>query len=120
MKQAGKNIARWLAAAGILSLIALPAFGETNRIGETGHELVKRCTTGSPFEKGMCLGYILSISDVMSNNPIGEFRACVPPKLSDKDVRDKVWHWLDQHPDKLKFTADSLVALALSEIYPCT
>jgi hypothetical protein len=43
----------------------------------------------------------------------------LPPEVTQSYVRVIVRNWLDEHPEKLDFTASYLVRMALKDAYPC-
>lgn len=83
-----------------------------------GNELHTRCSENG-FAEGYCFGYIAGISDVLSNAAIGDFNACQPKDVTVQQVVDVVKKYLKENPQDRHFTANSLVAYALSEAFPC-
>jgi len=68
-----------------------------------------------------CHGYITGVIDAI-NGPdrgVGDFTFCVPPEALGLQVMDIVTNWLSNHPQDRHYGAHALVAIALSEVWPC-
>jgi hypothetical protein len=85
-----------------------------------GNELLIRCNNSPLF----CRGYVAGIADAMSGTQamVTGRRACLPPPVTvhtvDKE-HDVVISFLAAHPEMRNQIAASLVAQALSEVFPC-
>lgn len=63
--------------------------------------------------------YSAAISDALSTATISGFRACVAYGTTIEQISDIVINYLKQHPERRQFSANSLVASALSKAFPC-
>jgi hypothetical protein len=85
-----------------------------------GNQLLVRCNNSPLF----CRGYVAGIADVMSGTQamVTGWRACLPSPVTvhtvDKE-HDVVISFLTVHPEMRNEIAASLVAQALSEVFPC-
>lgn len=85
----------------------------------TGNMLLEDCSSELYIDQGVCLGYVMAITDVLNSNNLYGFSACVPTKVIASQVADVVQQWLLQNPQERHYAGNSLVALALSEAFPC-
>lgn len=98
----------WLLAATLWTGPATAGF-------ETGHSLKALCTSDDLAGKAVCLGYVLGVHDAL-----GAARYfCVPGTMTAGEVRDIVTEYLRTNTEKLDFSADTLVLLALAQARPC-
>ena len=81
-----------------------------------GNQLLALCLNKSP---DFCLGYIAGIAEAMEGGPVGPWVACVPPRLTFRQLTDITMQLLNEHPELRHYAAASLVAKALSEAFPC-
>jgi len=47
------------------------------------------------------------------------WKACVPKNVTISQTKDVVTRWLANNPERRHYSADSLVAWALAEGFPC-
>jgi Rap1a immunity proteins len=92
----------------------------------TGSQLLKWCSpTGQvsaqqTYDLGLCEGYIFAISDASECGFAVDGYSFQPPQGGTLDQFVKVSvKWLQDHPEKLHFAAEGLVAQALSKAFPC-
>lgn len=86
----------------------------------SGNKLLDVCTKDTPAHVALCLGYINGVVDIMSSNPVNEFRACLPRKNAPLTQMVSVAKkWLEAHPEALHYPAPGLVANAMAEAFPC-
>lgn len=105
-----------------LALCVMAATVPTRGFGATyqnGNALWKICNEGDTFSNGFCLGYVVAVVDALDANAISVWRACVPKGVSQGQMRDTVVKWLRKSPENRHYEAVDLVALALSENFPC-
>ena len=107
---------KWLL---VLALVAVPYVPVGEAAFLNGNRLLKRCDGIGSFNKGFCWGYIAGVADTLTDEPVASFRYCVPSGIVVNEITDVVITWLEAHPAKRHHTAHSLVALALSEAFPC-
>lgn len=88
-----------------------------------GKELQAFCMPGqaSNFDMGTCLGYITGIADAMHRSTVNIYgwRACMGQGVTVERMHSAVVSFLNSHPQYLELDADSLVARALADAYPC-
>ena len=83
---------------------------------KSGNDLAKDCWSDSGFSKGICAGYVIGLTDILS----GEGRICAPSAVTDGQVVRIVEKYLKEHPGVLHYAADSLVLIALKNAFPCS
>ena len=83
---------------------------------ETGNKLYESCIAPSSFDRGPCYGYAVGIVDVMSENPINGFSACIPNHVTIGQIRDLVTQYLTTNSARRHLTAAGLVAAAQPEL----
>ena len=120
--------AAFLVATLIPACDQLPDPREQAVVFESGNDLRGYCskytdsfptTPPDAWRSGLCSSYVVAISDVMTRNAVNNLRACIPRgNTQDQIVKIAIKH-LREHPEKLNFSAYSLVAVALSEAFPC-
>jgi hypothetical protein len=72
------------------------------------------------FEKGACTGYILGIADTLAGGgQIGNLRACITGGVSIGQLADTVTHFLTTSSSTKNGAANTSVASALSNAFPC-
>lgn len=86
---------------------------------ETGNQLHSDCSSELFYEKGICIGYIMAIADVLGSSPLYGYSTCIPSGVTAGQMRDVVQRWLNENPKERHYNADSLVAWALSDAFPC-
>ncbi len=82
-----------------------------------GDKLLETCVK----EPTYCQGYVSGVADVLfgTEAPILGSRACPKTGTTIGDASAAAVEWMQKHPEQLKFTAYSVVAVALAESYPC-
>lgn len=105
---------RLAALALLASLSASPARAEF----VSGNRLHQWC--GSVDAYGQCAGFIMGISDALSGGAmLGEYRACAPATATVQQVVDVAKRGLESMPQLRHHTAARLVAMILSQAFPC-
>lgn len=84
-----------------------------------GNKLKDALNPSSPLY-AVAMGYVSGVTDILfiRENRINGFRACLPsaPVSQMMEVTQK---YLNDHPEKLHLGASGLIAMALSEGFPC-
>jgi len=81
----------------------------------TGNNLKTECgNPNSLFERSLCLGYIQGVADVFKDTSI-----CFPKGVTPGQMESIVIKYLNEYPDRLHYSADSLVLDALGKAFPC-
>ena len=110
---------RWLVLIAGLMMAVAPARADVMN----GKELQTFCTPhqASNFDMGTCLGYITGIADAMHRSTVDIYgwRVCMGDDVTVERMHDAVIGFLNANPQYLDLDADSLVARALSDAYPC-
>lgn len=96
-------------------LVASPVWADF----KDGNQLHSDCSRESFAEKGICLGYIMAIADVLGSDQLYGRSACLPPNVSGGQVYDLVKQYLLNNPQDRHYAAKSIVVLVLSEAFPC-
>ncbi len=92
-----------------LLFVLLLAPGPASGHFENSDSLKTNCST----ESEKCLGYIEAVADTLS------WTACIPAHADTDELRQIVLQYMDDHPEKARKIAFSVVAHAFSEAYPC-
>ena len=112
---------RWkwrLGALVVLFTVAGAGQGRANFF--SGNQLFAKCQVAEGSGQWSdCLGYVTAISDAMEHSVIDDFSACVPDGVSRVQLNAVVVRHMQKHPEWRHYSADSLVASALSEAFPC-
>jgi hypothetical protein len=103
---------------------ASPVWGEINFVsGNALHEECQIAETDNVYYQAdaYCIGYILGVFDAANgpDNGVAGFTFCTPDEINLNQVRDIVVKWLSDHPQHRHHDANSLVATALREVWPC-
>ena len=110
---------RWLVLVLGLTTAAVPAQADVMN----GRELQHFCTPSraSNFDMGTCLGYISGIADAMHRSTVNIYgwRACMGDGVTVERMHNAVISFLNANPQYLDLDADSLVARALADAFPC-
>ena len=103
----------------------LTASGVASAGFETGNKLYDSCTaekgaTGYSTYLGLCVGYITAIADSMDcKRTVGDLTWMPDEGVTAGQLMKVVVKWLDNNPQYLNYNASSVVAIALSEAFPC-
>ena len=110
-----------IAAAASLALMtfAAPATAQGGMYFSSA-KVLKMCQQkpGS-IDHAVCMGYIVAIADIMDTTALHGFSACIPAGVTIGQLQKVVTIWLKNNPDDHKYSANSNVADALAEAYPC-
>ena len=92
-----------------------------------GNDLYEKCTVEKSsnvyyMDYSWCQAYIIGAADALTGPDIGVggFTFCIPIEVTQLQVQDIVKKWLSNHPQNRHYSAHSLVASALSEVWPCS
>ena len=108
------------AVATVVALACLPASAQEVVRFYSGNDLWSECTNNGDSQFGICLGYVMGITDVMSTgSAILGWRACLPLQVAATLAQDVVKQYLEQHPERRHYAAAGLVAEALAGAFPC-
>lgn len=97
----------------ILLILITPSFSYAEFKG--GNELKRNCEAkNSHVDQGICLGYVMAIADNYSRTQI-----CLPKNVTAGQVQEIVLKYFNTYPERLHFSADSLVLDSLKNTFPC-
>jgi hypothetical protein len=85
----------------------------------TGYALLQHCQSKVSIDEGICLGFIMGVSDAMSRNEVDGNRSCRAISVTVGQTSSIVIAWIDKYPEKWHFSASFLAAKAMSEAFPC-
>ena len=85
----------------------------------TGNYLHGICQSKTLWKKAQCGGYVLGVADALGDTTYNDRCFTLQEKASLQQVADIVKAWLEKNPGERHFTAHSLVAKALAEVWPC-
>lgn len=82
---------------------------------KSGNDLKAHCTNSEALlEQTFCLGYIVGVVDASSKQKI-----CLSSGVTASQLNSITIKYFNENPDKLHYSADSLVLDALSKAFPC-
>ncbi len=93
----------------VLLFVLLLPLSPASGYFENSDSLKTDCST----ESEKCLGYIEAVADTLG------WTACIPAHVDTDELRQYVLQYIDDHPEKARKIAFSVVAHAFSEAYPC-
>ena len=108
-----------------LLLAAMLVSGQAFATFMTGNKLMEHCRQGEndtikgAISLGLCVGYAVSIADVMEGQDVWDVRACLPEGVQQGQILDIVSQYLERQPAERHFPAPLLVAEALQDAFPC-
>lgn len=86
-----------------------------------GNTLRGWCSSEDAGNQAACLGYVIGVADVLISQNRGELtqhKACIPA-IEATQVVDTTKQYLETHHQTGDITASDLVAMALSDAFPC-
>jgi hypothetical protein len=82
---------------------------------DTGNHLLTECLSENFYDKGYCLGYITAIADQVGISST----TCFTEQVTRSQVRDVAIRYLQSAPQLRHLPASNLVAVALTQAFPC-
>jgi Rap1a immunity proteins len=95
--------------------------GKAHAMFLDGNTLRGWCFSEDLGDQEACLGYVLGVADVLSSENRGEltqYKACIP-QIDATQAVSTAKVYLEVHRQAGDVTASDLVAMALSEAFPC-
>jgi hypothetical protein len=83
-----------------------------------GQRLLKICSAENPVLE-QCDIYLSGVADGMGLQPADSRQACIPIKVTGKQLREVVLKVLHGHPEKLQLPAADIATHAFMESFPC-
>ncbi len=100
-----------------LMTLSLPAHAGT---AVNGARLQAWCESENVGDRSLCMGYILSVGDILNDQTFYHGLACLPPTTSGEQLHELVVLFLKANSQHLeKVSGANLVALAMMHAYPC-
>ena len=106
----------------LLAALSGAANAERSRDNDNGYTLEKYCIVGKgAWAESYCSRYIIGIIEAKSSDGRRPWaaRVCTPKGTTKGQLVDSMKAWLARHPEQRHLSAESLVATALSEAWPC-
>src|SRR4051794_32832759 len=103
-----------LIAVGLM--LATPVYADAPNAFETGNDVLRFCTIP---EHQACMGYVTAVVDVISNNRINGFDACLPANVTRRQAVDVAKTWLTNNAKYRHLNGAGLIATAFQEAWPC-
>ena len=100
---------------------AIILMGKAHAVFLDGNTLRGWCTSEDVGNQAACLGYVVAVADVLISANRGEpaqSKACIPA-VETTQVVDVAKKYLESHHQAGDTAASDLVAMALSEAFPC-
>lgn len=113
---------RWLIITALVAAVVAAVPDRWARAGfSDGNELYELCNDNDSNRNwGICYGYITGVADTLySGAVVTGWRACVPKPISRQQVVDVVKRHLANYPSDRPLAAESVIAFALAEAWPC-
>ncbi len=122
------------AAAVSASVMVLFAFSSSPVNAADGHDLLEQCEAVAEQKRGgtldevgrikaaKCLSYLSGFGGADALSPLtrkGRRMFCIPKDVSLTDAALATVSWMQKNPDKLKFGAHEVLAMANIVNYPC-
>ena len=85
-----------------------------------GSDFAAQCKVNNNLAVIACHLYLDGVKDVLAENAVSGFRACLPEKADNDEIVNVIVDWVAQHADEQDKPAPDVIAHALSEKYPCT
>jgi len=82
---------------------------------KTGNALKADCESTNLGLQGLCLGYVMGVADALAKQKI-----CTPSSVTAGQLESITKKYLNEFPERLHYSADSLVADALNKAFPCS
>jgi hypothetical protein len=87
---------------------------------EYADDLLKLCNNTDNGSKAVCTGFIGGVFEVVTNNPIDGFKACIPELVTIGKAQELSVQWIGSHPERSLNAASTEIAAALANSYPCS
>lgn len=110
---------RFLLILLLLALGALPRPAEA-ATAIMGKALLAWCESDKMEDQSACIGYLLGIGDILSDQTVYQGRACLTGTISGEDLRKLYILFLRVNPQLAENTSGAnIAALAMMEAFPC-
>lgn len=82
-------------------------------------DLMTLCAGKYDVDLGFCAGYMTAVADMMVDQPLYGFRACLLGPVRSQQIMDNVILKVKAMPDRGAFAARAVVADSLARAFPC-
>ena len=82
---------------------------------KSGNELKTQCNSSQLLDQGVCFGYVTAVADINTKQKV-----CMPSNVTIGQLQAISIKYFNDYPDRLHYSADSLVLDALSKAFPCS
>ena len=108
----------------LVSSVVMVFLSVGNVKSQGGTWLVDACQSDKETDWGVCLGFINGVATTLDGRNVKGYAKFCLPKRPDGTIfagptRDVVKTWLSKNPALLRYSTESLVAKALSDVFPC-
>jgi hypothetical protein len=86
----------------------------------SGNDLKRKVNSTELIDYGFSFGYISAVSDSINKKKVFGYPVCLPDDVELKQLVDVVKIYMNSHPNLLHYAANSLVAEALTDAFPCS
>jgi len=84
-----------------------------------GNKLLEDCESSNAIESVACIVYIAGVSDASQEKTWDGLSYCTPDNAAIKQYMKIVTKYLNEYPERLHYSAYTLVQSALLEAFPC-
>lgn len=98
----------------IVSLLMFSTF--SNAQFYTGNDLKQKCAASSYTEDAICMGYVTGVYDILK----AQGTICSSGGVTVGQLQEIIKKYLIQYPERLHFTAESLVRSSFRDAFPCS
>lgn len=112
------------AASAVLLIVSYPT--PVVASFKTGNDLLPDCAadrseTTYYQRQGYCMGYVIGVVDdeIMYSDALGKRLYCMPDQVTAGQIKDIFVAYVQRHPEMRHLGAQSLIASAMIEAFPC-
>jgi hypothetical protein len=106
----------------LATVTAAPMLGSAaNAVADfaSGNDLLLWCSGFDDYDRTKCTGYIMAVADLIRHAPVDGWKGCLPPTVTNFQVRDVTIQYLESHPEARRLGGGGLVAHALATAFRC-
>ncbi len=82
----------------------------------SGNDLKQKCAAPSYTDEAICMGYVTGVYDTLKS----QGTICSSGGVTVGQLQEIVKKYFVQYPERLHFTAESLVRSSFREVFPCS
>ena len=95
------------------------SFAASNNLFFTTAQLMTYCQSQSPYEIGVCDGYIISVSDVIYSLDANTTQICIDENISIKTIRISVINFIIDNAELMSVEANKVVGQFFVNNFQC-